>query len=237
MRHFHFLVSIFFLATVMMITCGFHFETDLISQGADQRDTLELKITLPKNGKMVDNHPVGKNWQNLLTSLQDWNADPQYWNLKDGALHADYAGGKLHNYAWTKKTYKDFELNAIVKLDGEAANSGVCIRLHPVDADKVPGYQVDMGEGYWGSLWEEGRKGMVQAYPRSAATRLVKDKDWNHYYVIARGHHIEAWLNGVKTIDIIHNEGFEDGAIGFQLCHGDKHTILDVAALYVRELR
>jgi hypothetical protein len=39
----------------------------------------------------------------------------------------------------------------------------------------------------------------------------------------------------VKSIDIVHNEGFEDGAIGFQLCHGDKQTSLDVAALYVRD--
>jgi hypothetical protein len=38
-----------------------------------------------------------------------------------------------------------------------------------------------MGEGHWASLWEEGRKGMVQAYPKNATAKLVKDKDWNHY--------------------------------------------------------
>jgi hypothetical protein len=146
-------------------------------------------------------------------------------------------GGEFHDHAWTKKIYKDFELNAIVKLDGKNANSGICIRIHPVNADNAPGYQVDMGDGYWASLWEEKRSGMVQAYPKNVAAKLVKDKDWNHYYVIAKGHHIEAWLNGVKTIDIVHNEGFEDGAIGLQLCHGDKHTILDVSALYIRELK
>ena len=236
MRPFTLPVALALIVAGFMIVCGFCFKTNLIGQ-VSQRDTLELKVTLPKNGKMVNNKPVGNNWQNLLTSLQDWNADPQYWRLQNGALHGDYAGGTLHNYAWTKKTYKDFELNAIVKLDGTDPNSGICIRIRPTNADNAPGYQVDMGEGYWGSLWEERKSGMVQAYPPKLAATLVKNNDWNHYYVIAKGHHIEAWLNGVKTIDIVHNEGFEDGPIGLQLCHGDKRTIVDVAALYIRELR
>jgi hypothetical protein len=201
-----------------------------------QQDTT-LKITLPKEGELVNGKPIGKNWNNLLVSLGDWNADKNYWKLENGSLHGDYPGGKLHNYAWTKKNFKDFELNAMVKLDGQNPNSGVCIRIHPVDADNVPGYQVDMGEGYWGCLWEEKRAGMVQKFPESAARKLVKDKDWNHYYVRAKGHHIEAWLNGVKTIDMVHAEGFEDGAIGFQLCHADHHTVLDVKSLYIRELK
>src|ERR1043166_8111171 len=69
-----------------------------------------LEITLPKKGKLVDGKPVGKHWVNLLTTLNDWNADPSPWSLSNGVLHGDYNGGKLHNYAWTKKTYTDFEL-------------------------------------------------------------------------------------------------------------------------------
>ena len=199
----------------------------------DQR----LKVTLPKNAKLIAGKPVGKNWINLLTSLEGWNADKNYWSLANTELHGDYLGGKFHNYAWTKKQYKDFELHALVRMDGKEANSGVCIRLQPVDADNAPGYQVDMGPGYWGCLWEEKRAGMVQKFPEELAAKLVKNKDWNHYYVIAKGHHIQAWLNGVKTIDTIHVSGFEEGAIGFQLCHGDKHTIVDVKSLYIKEIK
>jgi hypothetical protein len=236
MKPFTLFINLSLIVGGLMIACGFYSKRNMEKQVAP-RDTVDLKVTLPKSGQMVDNKPIGKNWQNLLASLQDWNADPQYWKLQNGVLHGDYSGGKLHNYAWTKKSYKDFEINAMVKLDGHEPNSGICVRIHPTDADNVPGYQIDMGEGYWGSLWEERRKGMVQGYPPKAAAKLVKNKDWNHYYVIAKGHHIQAWLNGVKTIDIVHNEGFEDGAIGLQLCHGDKRTVLDVAALYVRELK
>jgi hypothetical protein len=236
MKYFTLFINLSLIVTGFIFASGFNFKTTIVKQ-VTQRDTLALKVTLPKNGKMVNNKPIGKNWQNLLESLQDWNADPAYWTLQNGALQGDYMGGKLHNYAWTKKTYKNFELNAIVKLDGQDPNSGICVRIHPTDADNAPGYQVDMGEGYWGSLWEERRKGMVQAYPPNVAAKLVKNKNWNHYYVMVKGHHVEAWLNGVKTIDVVHNEGFDDGAIGLQLCHGDKHTIVVVAALYVRELK
>jgi hypothetical protein len=119
----------------------------------------------------------------------------------------------------------------------EDANSGVCVRINPTSWDDAPGYQIDMGKGYWGSLWEERRGNMVQKYPDSLVAKIVKRNDWNHYYIIARGHHIEAWLNGVKTIDIIHDTGFLDGKIGFQLCHLHNPTTVDVKSLYIREIK
>jgi hypothetical protein len=67
--------------------------------------------------------------------------------------------------------------------------------------------------------------------------QLTRNKTWHHFYIVARGQHIQAWLNGMKTIDIAHKEGFPDGAIGFELCHGKKHTILTVKTLVVRELK
>ena len=94
-------------------------------------------ITRPAEGKLSNDKPVGKHWVNMLKSLDGWNADSRYWKLSDGVLHGDYDGGKLHNYSWTKKTYKDFELNVVIRMTGKNANSGVCIRLHPTDADAM----------------------------------------------------------------------------------------------------
>ena len=230
------LILLFSLSFALFSLSGFmHFKNNILFNRPDGQDD-SLKITLPKKGRLADGKPMGKHWQNLLTSRADWNMDTTAYMLRNGMLHGDYYGGKLHNFAWTKKVYKNFELQALVKLDGKDANSGVCIRLNPLNADNAPGYQIDMGEGYWGSLWEEKRAGMVQKFPDSLAAKLVKKNEWNHYYVIASGHHIEAWLNGVKTIDIVHPEGFEQGSIGFQLCHGDKHTVLDVKCLYIKEI-
>lgn len=192
---------------------------------------------LPKGGKLIDDKPIGKGWVNLIASLDDWNAAKPYWAMDNGVLHGDYDGGRFHNYAYTKTNYTNYELNAVIRMSGREANSGVCIRIKPTDADNVPGYQVDMGPGYWGCLWEEKKAGMVQQYPKELADKLVKENDWNHYYIIANGHHIRAWLNGVKTIDTVHLAGFSEGAIGIQLCHGDKHTVVDVKTLSIREMK
>ena len=192
---------------------------------------------LPKAGRLVDDKPVGSGWIDLISSLDDWNLEKQNWQFNNGILHGDYNGGKFHSYAYTKTTYTNFELQAVVRMSGKDANSGVCIRIHPTDFDNAPGYQVDMGPGYWGCLWEERRAEMVQKYPTDLADKLVRANDWNHYYIIARDHHIQAWLNGVKTIDTVHVNGFSEGAIGVQLCHGDKHTIVDVKTLALRILK
>ncbi len=197
----------------------------------------KLKNTLPAAGKLRHDKPQGKGWVSLLTSAEDWNFETNFWQLNDHLLHGSIGKEKEHHYSYTKKTYGDFELNVLIKMVGdEDANSGVCIRIHPTNWDNAPGYQVDMGKGYWGSLWEERRGNMVQKFPDSLVTKIIKPNDWNHYYIIAKGHHIQAWLNGVKTIDIVHETGFIDGNIGFQLCHQHNPTVVDVKSLYIREL-
>ncbi len=194
-----------------------------------------LKVTLPDRGALKGNKPVGDGWQDLLADNVPWEFEPAFWKIEEGRLHAESTGGD-HHFAWTKEQFADFELHAVVKMNGDGANSGVGIRLTPVTPGNVPGYQVDMGPGYWGSLWEEGGAGMVQQFRSKDARLLVKNGDWNHYYVIAKGNHIKAWLNGVQTIDVHHKPGPLKGSIGFELCNGPKHTILDVRTLLIRKL-
>jgi len=202
-----------------------------------QVDTTSLKQTLPKGGKMHNNKPNGKGWVNLLQSPAAWNFENNYWQFTDSSFHGGMGKETEHHYSYTKKTYKDFELNVMIRMVGDSnANSGVCIRINPTNYDNAPGYQVDMGKGYWGSLWEERRANMVQKYPDTMVSKLVHQNNWNYYYIIAKGHHIQAWLNGVKTIDIIHDAGFLEGSIGFQLCHYHSTTTVDIKSLYIREL-
>jgi hypothetical protein len=165
--------------------------------------------------------PLGSGWTPIFngTNLDGWNAEAEYWKMEDGGvLHGRTPGTRDHHYAYTKTNYSDFELHADVKLIGN--NSGICIRIAPKNFDNVPGYQVDMGDGYWGCLWEEHGRGKVVDYPSTEADKLLHKEDWNHYYILAFGHHIQAWLNGVKTIDVVDDKGLLTGPIGFQLCHG-----------------
>ncbi|GAB2973971.1 hypothetical protein GCM10027049_05180 [Mucilaginibacter puniceus] len=209
----------------------------IYSSACAQADTT-LKNTLPAGGIMANGKPQGKGWVDLLASAADWNMEDTFWKLSNHELHGTIGKEKEHHYSYTKKTYTDFELNVMIKMVGdEDANSGVCVRINPTSFDDAPGYQVDMGKGYWGSLWEERRASMVQKFPDALVPKVVKFNDWNHYYIVARGHHIQAWLNGVKTIDMVHPGGFDSGKIGFQLCHLHNPTVVDVKSLYVRELK
>jgi 3-keto-disaccharide hydrolase len=165
--------------------------------------------------------PVGDGWLPLISgqSLDGWKTEPEYWHVEEGGvLHGHTPGTKDHHYTYTEKSFDDFEMHADLKLVGN--NSGICIRIAPTSFDNVPGYQVDIGDGYWGCLWDERGRGMVVKYPKEDADKLVKKEDWNHYYIRAVGHHIQAWLNGVKTIDIVDEKGLLSGPIGFQLDHG-----------------
>lgn len=210
----------------------------LSNYSSNAQQDVNLKNTLPSSGKLVHDKPTGKGWVNLLSSANGWNFENQFWQLNKHALHGVIGREKEHHYSYTKNSYTDFELNVLIKMVGdEDANSGVCVRIQPTSWDDAPGYQIDMGKGYWGSLWEERRAGMVQKYPDSLVTKIVKRNDWNHYYIIVKGHHLEAWLNGVKTIDIVHDAGLLDGKIGFQLCHLHNPTTVDVKSLYIREIK
>jgi Domain of Unknown Function (DUF1080) len=165
--------------------------------------------------------PVGTGWLPLFngTNFDGWLAETNYWKMDEGGvMHGITPGTAQHHYAYTTNDYADFELHADVKLIGN--NSGICIRIKPENFDSVPGYQVDMGDGYWACLWEEHGRGKVVNYPKAEADKIVKQEDWNHYYIRAQAHHIQAWLNGVKTIEIVDEKGLLTGPIGFQLTHG-----------------
>ena len=176
----------------------------------------------PVDAKVVDGKPMGEGWASLFNGkdMSGWKHQPDYWNVKDGVMHGKSPGGKEHHYTYTEKDdYDDFKIHADVKMVGY--NSGLCIRIAPTNFDNVPGYQVDMGEGYWGCLWDERGQGMAGKYPKEKADKILHKEDWNHYFVIAKGHHIQIWLNGVKTIDMVHEKGKLTGPIGFQLCHAN----------------
>lgn len=206
-----------------------------ISSALAQRDTTAQKITMPADGKLINDKPAGKGWVNML-DLKKLNLQPEYWKLSNGVLHGDCSDQSENHYSYSKKIYTDFEANILVKMGGENANSGVCLRVHPDSFSKASGYQIHMAKNNWGSLSEDGRAGMLQRYPAKASVKLVKANDYNHYYIKARGHHIEAWLNGVKTVDLDYEGAFLDGNIGFQLARGSNHTMVDVKDFYVREL-
>jgi hypothetical protein len=183
---------------------------------------------------MKDDHPVTRGWRRLINArgMADWRGEPEYWKIEEGVVIGSSPGGPHHHYLTTKRDYSDFVLQVDVKMIGY--NSGVCIRGEYLP-DTLGGYQVDMGEGFWGCLWDEGKHKMVSNGWELGQKLLHKD-DWNHYAARAVGHHIEMWLNGVKTVDAVDEAGRLTGPIGFQLCHGGK-TDVWFKNFYLKEIR
>ena len=193
--------------------------------------------TSDADGRVKNGKPQGKGWVSLFDgkTLKGWIGEKDYWQVRDGAIVGDKRGSTPHHhYMFSDKDYSDFECHIDVKLVGY--NSGVCARIHPKDFDDVPGYQVDMAEGYWGCLWDEHhRQKKIVDYPQSEADKIVHKNGWNHYYFTMRGPHIVMYLNGVKTADVQDPEGYASGPLGFQLCHGD-NTVASFRNIYVKLL-
>ena len=71
-----------------------------------------------------------------------------------------------------KQEYRDFELRLQFKLLGEGTNAGVQIRSRRIpNHHEMIGYQADLGDGWWGCLYDESRRNKVLAGPPDDATR------------------------------------------------------------------
>jgi hypothetical protein len=84
------------------------------------------------------------------------------------------------------------------------------------------GYQADLGDGWWGSLYDESRrkKMLASADEQAVAKVLVRD-DWNSYKIRCRGKRVELWINELKTVDYTESDDSleQRGLIGLQI-HG-----------------
>ena len=173
-------------------------------------------------------------------NLDGWEVDtPGLWHAREGIIVGKSPGLKYNDFLRTKKNYSDFILKLSFRmLDGQG-NSGVQFRSKPVPGShEVSGYQADMGQQYWGCLYDESRrkKVLVQAAPESLGG--LKKDGWNEYVITARGNHITLDLNGVRTVDYQEKEpGIEtSGFIALQL-HGGPPMEMEFRDIRIRELR
>jgi hypothetical protein len=59
-----------------------------------------------------------------------------------------------------------------------------------------------MGEGWWGSLYDESRRNKVLARADAAVIqKTLKAGDWNRYKIHCEGRRIRLYINGTLTVD------------------------------------
>ncbi|MFI5381768.1 MAG: DUF1080 domain-containing protein [Tepidisphaerales bacterium] len=158
-------------------------------------------------------------------TLDGWEGNKDAFRIEDGAI----VGGSMkkglprNEFLCTTKEYGDFELRVKFKLIGKEANGGVQIRSRRVpNSSEVSGYQADLGQSYWGSLYDESRRNQTIAKTNlEELKKVLKMEDWNEYRILCQGRRIQLWINGYQTVDYTEaDEKLEQtGIIGLQI-HG-----------------
>ena len=159
-------------------------------------------------------------------SFAGWDGNYRYFRIVDDAL----VGGMLHDriprneFLTTKKQYGDFELRLKFKLVGENINAGIQIRSQRIpDHHEMIGYQADLGQQYWGSLYDESRRRKVLAQANMAELDRVLDREgWNQYVIRCVGRRITLSINGYQTVDYVEPDKSipQEGFIGLQIHSG-----------------
>lgn len=135
---------------------------------------------------------------------ENWEGRSDIWTVKDGVIVGETKEDPKYNtFLVSKNKYSDFELSFKVKLRDGVGNSGVQIRSKVVDPKKyiVAGPQVDVGKGYWGSLYGEKVGGMMKASDPAKIKAVVKESEFNDYHIVAKGTHITVKVNGETMVD------------------------------------
>jgi poly(3-hydroxybutyrate) depolymerase/prenyltransferase beta subunit len=170
--------------------------------------------------------------------LTGWEGDTSLWSVRDGVLIGHSQGLDHNEFLATTKTFGDFVLNLNFKMVEGKGNSGVQFRSVRIPGHEMSGYQADLGDGYWGCLYDESRRNMVLAYPQIDAVKGLDKSGWNRYSVRAIGNDINLVLNNkysvhdyVETAPHIANSGL----IALQL-HAGGPTEMQFKDVYIQPL-
>ncbi|MBE0536991.1 MAG: DUF1080 domain-containing protein [Phycisphaerae bacterium] len=177
-------------------------------------------------------------------TLAGWEGNLNVFRIEEGAI----VGGTLkaaiarNEFLCTQNEYGDFELRLKVRLLGDpaGANAGIQVRSRRVpNHHEMSGYQADMGQHYWGCLYDESRRNRVLA----AADRAQLDKvllldRWNDYIIRCEGKRIRLWINDYQTVDYTEPEDNieQTGLIGLQI-HGGPPAEAWYKDIYLRPIR
>lgn len=184
---------------------------------------------------------IGQNFKNTISifdgnSLEGWKVHPEtakdLWKVENGVIVGGDGNKKIpeNTYLYTEDVYGDFELRCLFKLTGDEAtgliNSGIQYRSAVVNNNMV-GYQADIGNGYWGDIYDEHRRGKLVGGDLGTLKHILSASGWNSYTIRCKGNLHEIYINGVKTAE--YEEKGPDipksGLIGLQLHSGGNAKI------------
>lgn len=149
--------------------------------------------------------------------LTGWSGNMALWTVENGELVGKSDGLKKNEFLVSDFTARDFHLEFEIKLVGNQGNSGVQFRSKALPNGSVEGYQADVGQGWWGKLYEE--HGRALLWDKSGEQHL-KPGDWNRYEIEANDSRIQTRINGKLCVDLDDPAGARQGIFALQLHSG-----------------
>jgi hypothetical protein len=173
-----------------------------------------------------------------------WEGDTnKTWRIVDGAIVGGTLEAKVpHNeFICTKRQFTNFVLRLKFKLVGTEGfvNGGAQVRSQRVPKHfEVSGYQADLGDGWWGCLYDESRRDKILVKANAdEVNKVLKKNDWNDYEIRCQGKQIRLAINGLQTVDYTEPEAKipQFGIIGLQV-HGGGKTEASYKDITIEEL-
>ena len=165
-------------------------------------------------------------------SFAGWEGDIKgTWRIQDGAIVGGSQTAQVprNEFLTTTRSFGDFVLRVRFRLVGTEGfiNGGVQFRSRRLEkpAHEMTGYQADLGDEYWGSLYDESRRNKTLVAPDAKLIdEILKRGDWNDYEIRAEGPRIRLSINGRQTIDYTETDPAipREGLIGLQIHGGGK---------------
>lgn len=207
-----------------------------------------LFLAIPAGGAPAEEKPaVEEGFVSLFDgkTFKGWEGNLEVFRIEDGAIVAGSLKERIprNEFLCTTKEYGNFELRLKFKLLGKGANAGVQVRSRRAAKDskhphEMIGYQPDLGDGWWGCLYDESRRRKVLAGPpKEERGKFVKANDWNEYVIRCEGPRIRLSINGHQTVDYTEPEKEipQTGLIGLQI-HGGAPSEAWYKEIRIREL-
>lgn len=179
-------------------------------------------------------------------SFRGWEGDTvKTWRIQNGAIVGGSLVTKVPNneFLCTTRSYADFDLKLKFRLTGTEGfiNTGVQFRSRRLTdpAYEMIGYQADLGDKYWASLYDESRRNKTLIAPEeSLIKKILKPGDWNEYEVRAEKRRIRIYLNGQLTVDYTEPDASipQSGLIGLQI-HGGGKAEVAYKDIFIQELK
>jgi hypothetical protein len=179
-------------------------------------------------------------------SLSGWRVLPEsdtgLWKVVAGNITGGGGVNKIprNNYLVTEKEYTNFEFRCLFRLTGDPKtgmiNSGIQYRSIIKDGN-MTGYQADIGDGFWGNIYDEHRRKKLTTGDLNVLQLLLNKQGWNSYIIRCTGNRHELYINGVKTSEFIEKDPQipSTGVIAIQL-HSGGNARIELRDIMITEL-